>query len=175
MPSPKRPTGYYYYASGNPVHLALDEEWLALDSQRYASVEERPRVRAASLKSSRPLRGDLILVKRDAIPADHLDELINTGAAQPVFRSDGAMMIALPEIRVEEPSRNGQRAVRRWLRDHGDVMQVVEDAGEKIVLKPTSGRGIDAINLANDLIEKIGPELAQPRFLRVVEHFGATF
>jgi len=175
MPSPKSPTGYYYYASGHPVHLTLDEEWVALDRRQLSRLGTAPRVQAALLKGSRPLRGDLILVKRAAIPPDQLDDFKGNVAAQPVFRAEGAILIALPEVRVEEPSRQGQRALRRWLREHGDLAQVVEDAGEKIVLKPTSGRGLDAITLANQLTEQIGPEMAQPRFLRVVEHFGASY
>jgi hypothetical protein len=83
-------------------------------------------------------------------------------------------LIALPEVRVEESSSQRRRALLRWIREHGDVAQVVEDNGERIVLRPTSGQGADAITLANQLCEQIGPELAQARFVRVVEHFDAV-
>jgi hypothetical protein len=173
MPSSRKPTGFYYYASGHPVNLVLDETWLAIDTRQFKAARTSPRLQAALLKDAHPLRGDLILVKRQALTPKQLDALTRHGAAHPVFQSEGALLIALPEVRVEESSSQRRRALLRWIREHGDVAQVVEDNGERIVLRPTSGQGADAITLANQLSEQIGPELAQPRFLRVVEHFGA--
>ena len=95
-------------------------------------------------------------------------------AAHPVFQSKGALLIALPEVRVEESSSQRRCALLRWIREHTDIAEIVANDGDKIVLRPTSGQGADAITLANQLVEQIGPELAQPRFLRVIEHFGAV-
>jgi hypothetical protein len=174
MRSSQSPAGYYYYSSGHIVDLILDEEWLAID-QRQLKAALSPRLRAAMLKDSRPLRGDLILARRQAVPPKQLDALTRTGAAHPVFKAEGATLIALPEVRVEESSSQRQRALHRWLREHSDLAQVVEDGGERMILRPTSGRGLDAITLANHLTEQIGPELAQPRFVRVVDRFDASF
>jgi hypothetical protein len=77
----------------------------------------------------------------------------------------------LPEVRVEESSPERQQAVHRWLRQHARDVETVEDRGGRIVLRPTSGRGQDALALANDLTEQVGPEMAQPRFLRIVDRF----
>jgi hypothetical protein len=172
MPRSTSPSGYYYYASGQPVDLTLDADWLAIDTRMFKAAATSPRLQAALRKDARPLRGDLILVQRKAIPAKQLDALTLHGAVHPVFRADGAMMIALPEVRVEESSTQRQRAVHRWVRQHGDLAELVADNGTQILLRPTSGHGIDAITLANHLTEQIGPEMAQARFLRVVEHFA---
>jgi hypothetical protein len=170
MPRSRGRSGHYYYASGQPVDLTVDQDWLAIDTRKLQAAGTSARVRTALLKDSRPLRGDLILVKRVAIAAKPLDALTAHGAVHPVFRADGAMMIALPEVRVEESSVERQRALHRWIRQHGDEAEVVEDSGEKMLLRPPSGAGVDAITLANHLTEQVGPEMAQPRFLRVVEH-----
>jgi hypothetical protein len=170
MPRPRSRSGYYYYASGHPVDLTLDADWLAVDTRKLKAAGVSARLQAALLKDSRPLRGDLVLVKRQAIPAKPLDALTLQGAVHPVFRAEGAFLIALPEVRVEEPSTQRQRAVHRWVRQHGDEAELVEDNGEQMLLRPTSGRGTDAITLANHLTEQIGPEMAQARFVRVVEH-----
>ena len=174
MPSSQHPTGFYYYASGHPVELTLDGNWLAIDTRQFKAAGTSPRLQATLLKDARPLRGDLILVKRQLLTPRQLDALTRHGAAHPVFQSEGALLIALPEVRVEESSSQRRRALLRWIGEHGDVAQVVEDNGERIVLRPTSGQGADAITLANQLSEQIGPELAQARFVRVVEHFDAV-
>jgi porphobilinogen deaminase len=113
-------------------------------------------------------------VKRQLLTPKQLDALTRVGAAHPVFQSQGAILIALPEVRVEESSSQRRRALLRWIREHAEVAEIVDNTGEKIALRPTSGQGADAITLANQLVEQIGPELAQPRFLRVIEHFGAA-
>jgi hypothetical protein len=174
MPSSKKPIGFYYYASGHSVDLTLDETWLAIDTRQFKAAGTSARLQAALLKGAQPVRGDLILVKRQALTPKQLDALTRLGAAHPVFQSKGALLIALPEVRVEESSNQRRRALLRWIREHADNVEIVEENGEKIVLRPTSGQGSDAITLANQLNEQIGPELAQPRFLRVVAHFGAV-
>ena len=90
-----------------------------------------------------------------------------------MFRAQGAILVALPEVRVEESSTQRQRALHRWIRQHGDEAELIEDNGAKILLRPTSGHGADAIALANHLTEQVGPEMAQARFLRVVDASAA--
>jgi hypothetical protein len=111
----------------------------------------------------------MFLVRRDALSSPQLDALAKQGAVQPVFHAEGAMLIALPEVRLEESSPERRQAVHRWLRRHARDAEIVEDRGDRIVVRPTSGRGQDALALANQLTEQIGPEMAQPRFLRIVD------
>ena len=174
MPRRRSPSGHYYYASGQVVDLTFDDNWLALDTGKLKASGLSARLQTSLLKGSRPLRGDLVLIKRDPFSTEQIDELIAGGAAHPVFRAGDALLVALPEVRVEESSAHGKRALRRWILQHGDRAEVVEDDGEKLLLRPTSGQGLDAITLANHLTEQVGPEMAQARFLRVVDHFDTA-
>jgi hypothetical protein len=165
------PSGDYSYASGKPVRLALDEEWVAVDARRSEAADAASDLRAILRDGSRPLRGDPVLVRRDALSSQQLDALSKPGAIHPVFHAAGARLVALPEVRVEESSPERQEALHRWLRQHGDEVEVVEDRGDRVVLRPTSGPGQNALALANRLSEQVGPEMAQPRFLRIVDRF----
>lgn len=166
------PSGYYYYASGKPVHLTLDEDWVAVDARRSESSGASGNLRAAIRNASKPLRGDLVLMRRDTLSSQQHAALANEGAIHPVFRAEGARLVALPEVRVEESSPERQKVLHRWLRQHSEEAEIVDDRGDRIVLRPTSGRGQDALTLANRLAEQIGPEMAQPRFIRIVDRFA---
>jgi hypothetical protein len=165
------PSGNYYYASGKPVRLTPDKEWVAVDVRRSEASGAGQNFEALVREVSRPLRGDLVLLRRDALSSRQLDTLAKRAAIQPVFRAEGAMLVALPEVRLEEPSLERREAIHRWLRQHASDAEIVEDRGDRIVVRPTSGCGQDALALANQLTEEIGPEMAQPRFLRVVDRF----
>ena len=165
------PSGNYYYASGKPVRLTPDEEWVAVDVRRSEAADADRNLKALIRDASRPLRGDLVLVRRDALSSRQLDALAKQGAIHPVFHAEGAMLVALPEVRVEESSPQRREVLHHWLRQHIRDAEIVEDRGDRIVLRPTTGRGQDALTLANHLTEQVGPEMAQPRFLRIVERF----
>jgi hypothetical protein len=165
------PSGDYYYTAGQAVQLTPDDDWVAVDTRRGAPSDTTGSLQVALRESSRPLRGDLLLVRRDALSDRQLDALARRGAVHPVFHSEGAMLVALPEVRVEEPSPERRRALHRWLHLHANDTEIVNETGGRIVLRPASGGGRDALDLANHLTEEVGPEMAQPRFLRVVERF----
>jgi hypothetical protein len=165
------PSGDYYYASGKAVRLTPDEEWIAVDTRRSEAVDAAGDLKALLRDASRTLRGDLVLVRRKALSSRQFDALVREGAIHPVFRAEGAMLVTLPEVRVEESSPERRQAIHRWLRQHARDAEIVEDRGDRIVLRPTSGCGQDALALANHLTEQVGPEMAQPRFLRIVDRF----
>jgi hypothetical protein len=165
-------SGDYYYASGKPVRLTRDENWVAVDVRRSEAAKADRNLEALLRDASQPLRGDLVLVQRDALSSRQLDTLTKESAIQPVFRAAGVRLVVLPEVRVEDSSPERQQAVHRWLRQHTRDAEIVEDRGDRIVLRPTSGCGQDALALANHLSEQVGPEMAQPRFLRIVDRFG---
>jgi len=164
-------SGHYYYASGKPVRLTPDGEWVAVDARGSDAAGAAGDLAALPSDASRPLCGDLVLVRRKALSTRQFDALVRQGAIHPVFRAEGAMLVALPEVRVEDSSPERRRAVHRWLRQHAGDTEIVEDQGDRIVLRPASGCGQDALALANHLTEQVGPEMAQPRFLRIVDRF----
>jgi hypothetical protein len=85
----------------------------------------------------------------------------------PVYRSQGAIVVALPEVRVEESRKAHWAKLDQWLAEHGDDVTVVSRDDDRVVLKPVSGSGVDALTIANDLAKEVGPEMAQARFIRV--------
>lgn len=139
----------YYYAGGEKVELTPDPELVAVHESD------------APAGAGRALTDGLRLVAKSV-----LGKL--KGPTYPVFKADGALVVALPEVRVEE-GRAGIRAkLHKWLEKHGARVEVTSRDDDRVVLKPASGTGEDALALANDLAEKVGPEMAQTRFIRVV-------
>jgi hypothetical protein len=101
------------------------------------------------------------------MPDKVLRSLEKRAAVQPVFRYHDAILVVMPEVRVE--LAKGQRKKLESLVSAGALRSQIEiDSNGNLVLRPVSGKGTDALALANVLHEKIGPPLAQARFLRVV-------
>jgi hypothetical protein len=115
------------------------------------------------------LNRDVLLVQRAFVSGPQLEALEHAGAVHPVFRHGTSLTVVLPEVRVEDPSPRRRQAVHQWLRKNADVAEIVHEQGDRIDLQPTSGRGADALDLANRLTEEVGPELAQARLLHIVE------
>jgi hypothetical protein len=85
----------------------------------------------------------------------------------PVFRHGEATIVVLPEVRVEiEPSRAAQLA--RVAAEAGGDVDVEDRGGGSYVVRPRSGRGTDALAIANAVHERLGATLAQARFRRIV-------
>ena len=165
---PDRDEPYRYYASGKRVDVALDDEWIAVSQDRAKQAQvpaaERNRLREAA----RPLRGDLVLVPTRGLSPASREALESAGAVQKVFKAEGATLVALPEVRVEDSSQARREALRRWLDDHPGVARVLKEQDEMLVLQPVSGDGSDALRLAATLSEEVRVTSAQPRFMRVV-------
>ncbi len=158
----------YYYSGGKRIALEPDERTIAVDLRR-ARAAASPQVREWAERSGglASVKDGIALVPRAEIPAEVLAGLDQEGAIHPVFRYGRARIVVLPEVRVEVAGAEEQR-LRRAL-EKGDFQAEVEhDDGERLVLRPRSGRGIDALALANALHEKVAPSLAQARFLRIV-------
>jgi hypothetical protein len=149
--------GCYYYAGGEKIELVRADDLLAVEGN-----PARP-ARGAPSPIGRALTDSLRLVHKDEIPSAQ-----KPGKSKyPVFRSHGAIVVAMPEVRVEE-SRESERAkLDKWLAEHEHDVTVVSRDDDRVVLRPVSGSGEDALTIANALAEKIGPEMAQARFIRV--------
>jgi hypothetical protein len=171
--SKSRP-GQYYYAAGRRVALIPDDEWLALDTAQFEPAGTPQGVRTAAIEGARRLLGDWILVPTASLPALDRQGLAKHGGVQPVYRAKGAIIVALPEVRVEEGSTDRRKSIQEWVRTHRDRVELVNEDGPQILLRPKSGNGADAIAIANQLTEQVGPEMAQPRFLRIVDRPGAA-
>lgn len=88
----------------------------------------------------------------------------------PVYSSKaGGYVVALPEVRVQEQSPNTSESFASWLNRNKDRVVVVGQKRGQTTLRPVSGKGEDAITIANEIYVAIRPMMSQPRFLRLVE------
>lgn len=162
------PGDAYYWAGGRKIALHASSDVVIdvtsaagdqLAGSRLDSLREKGRSLTASL---------LLVAETDATAA--LGETSSSVAGvHPVYRSDdGALVVVLPEVRVES-SDPGRLAA---LGSSVTAANVKERSEERLVLEPVSGRGADALRLANSLAESQAAEVTSARFLRVVPRPG---
>jgi len=97
--------------------------------------------------------------------ADPGGPLARDAGEAPVYRAeDGSLVAVLPEVRVESEDPSVLEEVTSSLRD----ARVTLRTEERLVIVPDSGRGEDALALANRLAESFDLAVAQARFRRVV-------
>jgi hypothetical protein len=160
MAEKSTPAGPYYYAGGEKIKLTPADDLLAVEAHDMRSLA------GASSSVGRALRDGLRLVTKDEL-GDAAEGLGGPKPKYPVFRSHGGIVVALPEVRVEESRKAYQAKLDKWLAEHGDNVMVVSRSDDRMVLEPVSGSGEDALAIANDLAEEVDPEIAQARFIRV--------
>lgn len=159
---------HYYFAQGEKHPLQPDPSRIALDTGHPAIANLPAADRRKVTGEGQLVRRGVRLFERGDLTADELERLDRAGAVLPVFKHRDTLLIVLPEVRVEANDAALQAAVRAFLKS-GDVDQnSIEDKGTRFSFGPRSGRGIDALRLSNELHEKLGPDLVQARFLRVV-------
>lgn len=158
---------YYYDAEGSQVTLKRDDDLAVEIDAATASGREILEARG------QPLRGDIVLIRSDLLPAAVADELDNAGAIHPVFRTDDrTRVIVLPEIRIEAANEAQLGEILKKL-DAADIdSKVVRRSGATLVVQPSSGRGADALHLANEIHEQVHPPMVQARFVRLMRRPG---
>jgi hypothetical protein len=155
--------GAYYYASGKRVELDADPDHVAIDPNAAARAGvDRSEIPAAHTASG------VIVAVRSAVPAAALERLRKAGALQPVYMRNRALVIPLPEVRIEVDTREQHAAVMKALNDAGASYEIADQSGERIVVKPKSGDGADALKIANHVYEQAKPAAASVRFVQFV-------
>jgi hypothetical protein len=153
----------YYWAGGRRIPLTASSDVVVdLDSTAGEQLDapQLEGLRAAG----RTLTGSLLMVPGAEAAAALGEGVGSLPGVHPVYRSaDGSRVVVLPEVRVEAGS-GALSAVRSSL----TTAHVTEQTDERLVLAPDSGRGADALALANEIAESGGTDLAQARFVRVV-------
>jgi len=157
----------YYYANGTSTKVELaraDAVGVDLEVAAEAGVPKRWLKRLEH--DGRSLRGAVVMLPRAGIAAETEVELEVAGALRPVYRAEGADIIVLPEVRVETDTAKQAREVQEWMSREG--AEIVDVSETRVTFRPASGRGEDALELANRCNEQVKPALAQAHFLRVV-------
>ncbi|MBC9879468.1 hypothetical protein G8O24_19190 [Bradyrhizobium sp. INPA01-394B] len=161
----------YYYAGGQKVDLEPDQEHVAVDQ---AAAKEAGLDAKVSPDSSTAMRAGagVLVTPRSSLAPDILRLLQEAGALQPVYRRDKAVVVAMPEVRVEFDTPAQRRKVMKFLSPNASDVSVTEDTKDRLVLRPVSGHGEDALNLANSIQEHAKPAAASVRFVQFVPKPG---
>ncbi len=157
-----------YYAGGRKVELDRDDSYVAVveDAAEQAGLDAQ--VKTATRDSQRG-GGGVLLVDRSALDEKVLTSLRDAGALQPVYRNDQAVMVALPEVRVEFDSAEEQQSVMDALAAKDAVPHKISQSTDYgMVVQPLSGKGEDALKLANDIQERAHPAAASVHFVQFV-------
>lgn len=160
--------GAYYWARAEKVPLD-DTSLVAVD----VPAAKRARLWDGDLEDAADGAGarradDLVLVPTAELPAELRDRLREAGAVQPVLGHDDTLLVVLPEVRVETGDADTAASLRSVVQAYADDVAVEQLAPGRFVLRPSSGRGEDALKLANHVYERVRPDASQARFLRVV-------
>ncbi len=157
-------TGSHYWAGGEKIPLTPSDD-VVVDLDSPALADLRTSSARALRRAGRSLTGSLVrLSKVQAEAALGRDRLAGPGV-HPVFRAkDGSTIVVLPQVRVEDPDPDKLDAVARSVTD----AHVTDRDEDRLVLEPESGRGAQALELANFVAEHHDVDMVQARFLRIV-------
>ena len=156
----------YFYAAGKRVTLTVESSLWALDTEALAVALIAESIRKRILANARHLRGKYVLAH---VPSSALEPLRAARAVQPVYRSADAVLVALPEVRVEESRPETLQRLWAWIELRRERIEVSEAEAGRLTLRPASGDGVEALAIANALQEEITPQLAEARFIRSIE------
>ena len=155
----------YFYAGGERHALEPVDGSLAIDSRVAAAAGLGGAVAALAIQSRLP--GGVVLVERvDCAPELHR-LLGQAGAIRPLYRSGQALVVLMPEVRVEFDGARHEDALRLIERSKVPA-DITEDTQERLALRPRSGKGDDALDLANYIYEHVHPAASTVRMLQVV-------
>jgi hypothetical protein len=168
-------TDAYFWSAGKKVPLRPDDRVavdLAVAKQAGLAASVLSRLR----KRGRPLRGEFVLIPMTQVEEKVRRQLDEAGAVSPVYRADDeTLLIVLPEVRVETDDATQQRRLDDLLKDGSlDAIVMADAKPGRTVLQPRSGRGRDALAIANRVYENVHPPVSQARFLRVVPRPAAS-
>lgn len=158
----------YFWSHGQKVPLSNSNE-IAID----LGVATKAGLSRDQLESIRRkghgLTGQLVLLDAAALPESVRERLDSVSAIHPVYQTeDDTTLIVLPEVRVELKDPAEQKRLQDLLAGSSTDAVLEETKPGRVVLHPKSGRGADALQLANQVVEEVHPEVAQARFVRVV-------
>ena len=155
----------YYYAGGKRVTIEEDKSQVAVDVSRAGAAGLEKVI--AGLSGPR-LPGGVVLTERSAFDKEGLERLRKAGALRPVFLHDRAVMVGMPEIRVEFDDEKQRQAVLDSIDKAPHPVEISEQSDDRLLLRPTSGSGDDALDVANYVYEHAHPAAASIRFVQFV-------
>src|SRR5262245_55106588 len=123
----------HFYAGGERHVLEPAEDWLAIDTRAAAAAGLGGEI--ATLPAGSKLPGGIILVDRADCPDDLSARIEAAGAAHPAYRSGRAVIVLMPEVRVEFDSSQHAAALRA-LSESKVSAEIIDDAPDRLALRP---------------------------------------
>ena len=160
----------YYFAGGKKVPLHRDERHIAIDLDDSKIGRLSKDIINALREKANIIKRSVALLAIDDIPEDALAFIREHGADLPVFHENGTLIIVLPEVRVEFDTEIELENIKSYLNTKAVTVQ--KQKRKRLSLVPNSRSGKEALELANQLGEKLKVGLSQARFLRVVPRGG---
>jgi hypothetical protein len=158
----------YYYTGETKVSLEPDETHVALDMKLARKKALTPKELEALRTHGTQLKGDLYLISRHNLPSTIQSRLEEMNVLQPVFRHEDTLIVVLPEVRAETEGSREAEALQAYTSKRKGAVKMDQKRTGQFVLWPTSGQGTDALDLANELHEKVHLGTVQARFVRMV-------
>ncbi len=160
--TPSPAAALYYYASGQRVVLELATTHLALDLSATHGAQ-----RAALGHAGRELSAHVVLFDSATAPQRQALAAAPGAVALPVFKSGGTLLVALPEVRVEDDDTQALERVACWLADQPGQGRVTDSRSGRLTLQAGPALAHDSVALAREVVERCGVASASPRLLRV--------
>ena len=159
----------HYKAGGTSVELTPHTGIIGIDTGKLSGKAGASIWSSLKNESISVGRG-IALVSVKEISNEQERKLRALKAFLPVFESGSAVLVPLPEVRVEGPTGTdvgkAMTQARRWLQGHSDRFKIIDDGAERLVVEPASGRGEDAVLLADEISDNVSRVTATPRFIR---------
>lgn len=163
----KRAPTPYYYSGGEKVELESVEDFCAIDPRKIRKGTKLRRNVDTIIKDTESgSYKDVSIVPTEAISLELAEELTRRGVFQPIYRRGDSMVVFLPEVRIEDERPEYRKKIRTLLKRLEPEL-TVDQRSYRAKVRPKSGRGADALDLANEIWETISPEFVQARMLRV--------
>jgi hypothetical protein len=162
--------GNYYYAGRKRIELDVDPERIGVDGERAKSVGLKKALSCAADLGTE-IAGNVYVVPRSALSQKDLAQLADAGALRNVYRVGKTMALPMPEVRVEF-AKGRKAAALAAVKSAGVATKIDEESNERLVLRPNSGSGDDALMLANFIYENARPATASARMVQVMPRPG---
>ncbi len=155
----------YYYAGGEKRALDPVSSRVAVDSRGAKAAGLTGKLNEIPVEARLP--SGMAIVARDAIPPALYLLLDHAGAVQPVYRVGPALVVLMPEVRVELDADQHTAALKA-LKASRVAADITDDTPERLSLRPQSGSAEDALDLANFIFERARPAAVTVRMLQVI-------
>jgi uncharacterized membrane protein len=156
----------YYFHDGRRVELVADPTFVALRRERtWLLTPERAQ---QVLDDADELVDGIVLTERAKLTEGELSYLTEKGAVLPVFASEGALVVALPEVTISGRTTLIDAIARTVTAPEPQAVVVRSRKRDELVLEPVSGLSVDAVALASRLSDTYRDTEVSPHFLRLM-------